>query len=642
MQWQWQPQNPAYGNYGNANQWTVNAGLTSLARESAQNSNDARLPGQPADLVYRFIRLRGERRRAFEEALQWDGRLRPHLEAMGSSAGGAVAAGQIRTGLEALRAAESLTLLAVSDYGCRGLTGPEFAMGDEDDFGNFIKLCRLDLFSGKDQAAGGSFGLGKAVYWRFSRVQTVLFNSTVAPGEGVGGRHRNRLFGVQQGVVHRYGDAGYQGRGYFGVAGSETEPVRSIWAEDELIASLHLGRDDERPGTTALLVGFYDPDNPHAGLDGRKDLESLAKELRSGIEENFWPLLTRRRMGVRIDVEEDGRVVSTEAVDGAETFTELVRALRKFDAGDISDTLDEPEAIVVRDVPIRVPARRDDPHPVFDHQAKLVVTMSDDNTDALENRVCLFRRAEMIVETLDQSFDGRTYHAFLLAGAAIRPDAPTQDELRADDFLRFSEPPAHDRWLPGTGRRQASQANLTARYVAPWVPNLRAIDTKVREALFDLFGTPPPPPDSPPQAVLKNLRFLSAGPGTGGSSTTAQRKPVVTILGGRPEGGRWHVEFQIRVTNRPAGWALAPRLGLVGLDGAVQVVDWDGPLELTSLDGALVGHRILIPHKSNARVVRVTARGRSSAALPIPADEAVVDVVLKAIGPASDAPEEER
>ena len=59
--WKWATQNKAYANFGNANQWTVNAGLSSLARETAQNSNDARIDGQPADLVYRFIRLSGRR-----------------------------------------------------------------------------------------------------------------------------------------------------------------------------------------------------------------------------------------------------------------------------------------------------------------------------------------------------------------------------------------------------------------------------------------------------------------------------------------------------------------------------------------------------------------------------------------------------
>ncbi len=92
---------------------------------------------------------------------------------MADAATGAVTAGQLQSGLKALRSAEPLTLLRIADYGARGLIGPEFAEGDPKAYGNFVKLCRLDLYSGKDKTSGGSFGLGKAVYWRFSRLQTV-------------------------------------------------------------------------------------------------------------------------------------------------------------------------------------------------------------------------------------------------------------------------------------------------------------------------------------------------------------------------------------------------------------------------------------------------------------------------------------
>lgn len=99
--WKWDKASRSYGNYANANRWTVNAGMASLAREGAQNSNDARSSSK-SDLVYTFIRLMGEDLEAFEAALDWEGGLLPHLDAMSSAAGGAVAAGQIMAGVEAL------------------------------------------------------------------------------------------------------------------------------------------------------------------------------------------------------------------------------------------------------------------------------------------------------------------------------------------------------------------------------------------------------------------------------------------------------------------------------------------------------------------------------------------------------------
>ena len=628
--WQWEKASRAYGNYGNANQWTVNAGMESLARESAQNTNDARSGSGVPELVYSFIRLTGEHKEEFQQAAQWTS-LFEHLDAMAGSANAAVTAGQIKAGVEAMEQADDLVLLQIADYGCRGLTGPEFNDGPEDAYGNFVKLCRLDLFSGKDEAAGGSFGLGKAVYWRFSRLQTVLFNSSLAAGDAVDGKTENRLFGVNAGVIHECGGQRFQGRGYFGV--SAGEDVSSTWADAQTAAGLHLNREDTRPGTTALLLGFYDPDEPEGGTSSISALITAAGNLRRGVESNFWPLLTRGGLKVTIRVIDNGDVVEKIAVDPGETYHELTRALRMFDKGQISEDLTKPDAIIVRDIEIPISERRDadKKHGKFVHHAKLVVTMSDDHPDTLENRVCLFRRPEMVVETIDQVFDDTKYHAFLIAGAAINPLSPSEDDLRADDFLRFAEPPAHDRWIPGSGRGQASQSNLTAHYAAPWRPGLSDIQKHVVEQLRSLFGAPPPTTGKAPESILKNLSFLKSSPGTGGTgSVSGLRKPTVEVTSWEVRGGRWHVTFTISARNRDEGWLLAPRLLFVGIDGKGVPVDWES---LTAISEAKTdGHKhVAINGKDRGRKLTAVISGVSSADLPIPADEAAVDVIVQEV-----------
>ncbi|MGW6278749.1 hypothetical protein [Kribbella sp. NPDC055071] len=632
LTWLWDRQKRNYGNFGNANQWTVNAGLSSLARESAQNTNDARREDGPAELVYTFVRLVGDQRREFETAVGWNAGLSKHLAAMGDAAGGAVAAGQIKAGLEALDDSKALLLLKISDYGCHGLTGPEFA-GDgltPDDYGNFIKLCRLDLFSGKDKAAGGSFGLGKAVYWRFSRLQTVLFNSVLDETSAVAGRTENRVFGVNQGVDHHIDGQGYIGRGYFGIP--DEDDVASFWDTDaEVIEPLHLARVDSRPGTTALLVGFYDPDEPDKGLGGGAELIDLAKELRRGVEESFWPLLTRGRLRVKIQVFDNG-LIYNEEIDPGDTFTELVRALQRFDGGLIDSTLDEPNSVVVRDIPIKVSARRNsgDPHDAFVHTAKLVVTMSDDDRDTLENTVCFIRKPEMVVQTVGREFEGRIYHAFLLAGAAIHPDTPSTDDIRADDFLRFAEPPAHDRWIPGAGRGQISQANLTARYVAPWLPNLKSIGDEVLKALFDLFDTVPTSDEKGPEAIFRNLRFLQGEAGIGGAGG-ALRRPEIRVTDWKVVEDCWNVTFELRARNRPEGWSVEPHLCLVGLDGRGDRVEWQ---ELDVLSGGVVDDDdIKLYPARRGRTLTAVIRGKSGPNLPIPAAESSVDVLIGRCSP---------
>ncbi|ORX21109.1 hypothetical protein AWC32_02220 [Mycobacterium xenopi] len=547
---------------------------------------------------------------------------------MAGAAEGAVSAGQLQSGLAALESSDALVLLRIADYGARGLTGPEFAEGNPTQYGNFIKLCRLDLFSGKDKTSGGSFGLGKAVYWRFSRLQTVIFNSTISPEEAVNSRWQNRLLGVNQGVVHQINNINYQGRGFFGAINGNGY-VASVWDHQELVDALKLRRHDSRPGTSALLVGFYDPDEPEKGMGDIKELESFAKRLGAAIEEDFWPLLTRKRLRVRTEVLDGDELVLQHAVDPADQYAELVRALNRFDAGDVDDTLEEVGSVVVRDVPIAISARIDahDPHPAFEHTAKLVVTLSDDEHDSLENKVCLLRRPEMVVQTVDREFEGRTYHAFLLAGAAIRPDNPSIEDERADDFLRFAEPPAHDRWIPRRGRNQTSQANLTAHYRAPWVPNLQNIESSILDRLFELFGAPPVSEDQPPEAIFRNLSFLRGEVGTGARGASAARKPDVRIQHAHVANGAWHLIFEIRAKNRPEGWEVVPKLAFVGLDGGHVDVDW---ASFEAEDDAETGSggEVILRGKPRGRLLKTTVRAVSVSKLPIPASESAVDVRL--------------
>lgn len=639
-EWIWDEQSKTYGNYGNANQWTVNAGLASLARESCQNSSDART-GASADLVYSFITLTGDARREFEETVGWRSALLPHLEAMAEGAAGAVAAGQIQAGLEALQRSDRLVLLRIDDYGCRGLTGPEFpdASTPESEYGNFIKLCRLDLFSGKHEASGGSFGLGKAVYWRFSGLQTVLFNSVLAPEDAVDGNRVNRVFGVNQGTVHRLDGAAFQGRGYFGVLDADGVAA-STWADEDLVRRLHLHRDDPRSGTSALVLGFYDPDDPSAGgEDAERQVRRLANALRDGIEESFWPLLTRGGMRVTINEIMNGELTNSVVVDPSETYTELVNALRRFDAGDVDEALEKPYDVVVRDLPIEISKRRTGQgHEPFTHDARLVVTLSDEKQDSLEDRVCLFRKPEMVVQTIDKRYEGRRYHAFVVAGAAVKPDKPSDDDLRADDFLRFAEPPAHDRWIPGTGRQQASQVNLNAHYSPPWIPNLTAIQKKVQQALEEMFDVVPTPEGKGPESVLRHLRFLKSEPGGGPSAGGAPKKPSVELVDWEVRDGRWHVEVEVKAKNRPEGWAFHPSLVLVGLDGHSQPVAWESPLTPVT-DCQTDDGQVLVPARAKGRQVTARFRGISVADLPIPADQAVVDVVS---GPVEAMPKEDQ
>lgn len=626
--WRWSLADPTHQSYGNSNQWAVSAGVQALARESAQNSNDARIDAK-ATLIYELIRLSGDKKDRFERALRLREELLPHLESMGDVAAASVAAKQIRAGLEALnKSPDHLVLLKVSDYGCKGLDGPDLpGSDDEESWGNLIKLCRLDLFSGKDEDAGGSFGLGKAVYWRFSRIQTALFNSTIEEKSAVDGQFENRVLGVSQGVPHKLDGTRFVGRGFFGEPNADGNPV-ATWAPAEL-EDLQLDREDNRPGATALVIGFYDPDTPEAS-DSLEGLRQLAEQLQEGIEENFWPLLTRNRLEVQIRVRDNDEVHFEPIANPRSNFPELVQALERYDSNELDESLDAPYSTVVRDIPIKIPERIGaEQHREFVHTAKLVVTISDDQKDSLENRVCLVRQPEMVVETIDRAFEGKTYHACLLAGIAVDPYSDDEENRHADQFLRLAEPPAHDQWIPRSGRSQASQANLTSDTYRPWGPALKGIRTTVEDALKELFDVAPTPDERGPQSIVRHLRFLTErGLGQSGPSNPL-RRPQIDLTHWEVVNGRWSVTFTITARNQGGGWLIRPDLRILGLDGRGEVVAWDS-IWSESADVAIDDEMTIvqIPSKDRGRRLEVVVSALSDASLPIPATESVIDVVV--------------
>lgn len=102
------------------------------------------------------------------------------------------------------------------------------------------------------------------------------------------------------------------------------------------------------------------------------------------------------------------------------------------------------------------------------------------------------------------------------------------------------------------------------------------------------------------------------------------RKPEIRIHNATVIDGAWHLDFEIRARNRAEGWSVVPRLTLVGLDGGHQDIQWeqldvDPPAEQ-------LGETVVLVHKPRGRLLTTTARGVSTASLPIPASESAVDI----------------
>jgi hypothetical protein len=186
-------------------QHVVKGDLDTLTRETCQNCKDQLLSGgKPARIRYTLIELTGTHKADFLEAMNWKG-LMKHLEACTNDPG--EAGPRMRRGLAAVESSDRpLRCLRVEDFSSRGLQGDDF-----DETQNFCLLCRAEFRTSSVGDRGGSYGLGKAVLWKFSEIATVLLSSVVHGWESKG----IRVFGRTDIPSHGIGgDRQYESGGW--------------------------------------------------------------------------------------------------------------------------------------------------------------------------------------------------------------------------------------------------------------------------------------------------------------------------------------------------------------------------------------------------------------------------------------------
>jgi hypothetical protein len=463
------------------------ARLGTFVREALQNSTDAQLdPDRPVQLRLVVDPVSGDRLEAMQEAIGWPA-LQAHLEGAAKGAGGT-------EGRRFARATETepeaIVNLWIEDCGTTGLDGPESGGG------RFAALCRDRLFSDKhDVRAGGSFGLGKAVLWRFSRWSTVVFYSRPAYRSPSG---LHRLIVKAALPWHTLGPDEFSGEGWFGrpqPAPGGGQRAESAWDEDALGILEALGRPplpDGATGTRIGVIGFEDPAREVAS-----DPDALAVELYAAAERDFWPAVARGRLTLEVAV---GRDVLAPPPSTAPWR----RMLEVYDARGERAALQAAGDVVVREVRFTLPKHRATREGPTDVGVDLVVRASPGGEDGLYELIA-FRGAGMVVQRSDErrlASTVRPFHAMVVAGRARRGAGPADALL--DAFLRDAEPPSHDRWTR-TGR-------LRDDWSLGYGKALEALAAGVREALRSVVA----PVAGAVQDGPVGLRSLFPLPGPGG------------------------------------------------------------------------------------------------------------------------------
>src|SRR6185503_2043105 len=125
-----------------------------------------------------------------------------------------------------------------------------------------------------------------------------------------------------------------------------------IFGNKSLAKSLLLDRSySQSSGTTALIVGFYEPDQ-----DEIRKLENIADDILASAERWFWPSMTgtKRSMEVEVSVERNGVEILTKKANPLPVWEPFVRARSAAATGAAAKL---PGELAENLVPFKVPAR---------------------------------------------------------------------------------------------------------------------------------------------------------------------------------------------------------------------------------------------------------------------------------------------
>ncbi|MGZ3147960.1 hypothetical protein ACVDFE_39460 [Lentzea chajnantorensis] len=380
--------------------------LTVLVRESAQNSWDARLPGNTVDYRIDFQTVGAAYAPVWREELLREAPQTEHLP------------------LRAALSAGTIDILTISDRGTSGLGGPtraDNAVTQNHDFVSFVR----NIGEPRDTAlGGGTYGFGKGIFYLIAKSGSVLVHTRCR----VKGGFETRLIGcaMWQSFVKGAGAHAtrYTGRHWWGDnAGEVVEPLVGSAAE----AMAHrLGLRAFGPDETGTSIVVIDPD--------LGDLASpdAANYLADTILWNLWPKMLPAadgRQPMTFSVWHQGSEVAVP--DPRDTypirlFVEAHDNMRSTDKGHVLESYN-PRRVLGRlglEKQLALP---------FEPTAAASVM----GVEKTVHHVCLMRTAELVVTY----YKGPKPPAEYLSYAGV---------FRADENMdatfAASEPPTHDAW----------------------------------------------------------------------------------------------------------------------------------------------------------------------------------------------------
>ena len=133
---------------------------------------------------------------------------------------------------------EPLITLTISDYNANGLGGPWNKPGKHSRFHNLVLSLNAGQKFYREEGMLGSYGIGKMVFARCSRIRTATYYSTFIED----GRHRARLMTSAFLPRHDFGSESFSGHAFLGLKGEGQYPSAPL--------------EDAKAHEEAELLGF--------------------------------------------------------------------------------------------------------------------------------------------------------------------------------------------------------------------------------------------------------------------------------------------------------------------------------------------------------------------------------------------------
>lgn len=352
---------------------------------------------------------------------------------------------------DVLSSTQDLQVLAIYDRGTEGLGGPTRAdeLPQDNESNNFVDFLRNVGQPPDKQLSGGTYGYGKAVFYRISAAHTILVHTHCLSH----GKPQSRFMGAALGSPFTYKQHRFTGRHWWGR--SEKDVIEPVLDEesDWLASSLGLPnfREQERGTTIVMIQPVWDDKKP----------EDAVQMMVEYLLWYFWPKMLEGDGGVppiRFEASWQGQQIEIPHPTEFPPLEGFVQAMQRLKSsspqqmtglGEVYEVSTKQYSQYLGKLALeRIPVK----------QRSVKVGQDTAPIPTVSHHVALMRQPELVVRYLEGPELPSTQIEY--AGVFITDEA-------VDKVFANAEPPTHDDWVSNflNERREKVYVNTALREI---------------------------------------------------------------------------------------------------------------------------------------------------------------------------------